>query len=120
MCAPCPLPAGSPAEAQLLLMHLSQVVNVLEHRAHPSHIAWKGGALLAALDATRDNWMPRHQWVAGGMLLPPPVTQAAAAQAGGPAGMQQQLGPGAGTTLSTAAAGRHAKLFYYCKAESGY
>jgi hypothetical protein len=65
--------------------------------------------------------MPRHQWVAGGMVLPPPATQAAAAaQAGGPAGLQQQLGPGAGTTLSTAAAGRHAKLFYYCKAESGY
>lgn len=103
----------------LTLLLLMQVVNVLEQRAHPTHIAWKGAALLAALDAGRENWLPRHQWVQGGMVLRPPV----AAKAGKQAKTGQN---GAGTpaaaasnSLSTAAAGRHAKLCYYIKAEQG-
>lgn len=99
-----------------------QVVNVLEHRGHPSHIAWKGGALLAALDAGRENWLPRHQWVQGGMVLHAPDAVktlkhpkqglAGAAAAGAP-------GVAGASGLSAAAAGRHAKLCYYIKAEQG-
>eukprot|EP00775_Hariotina_reticulata_P009147 gene9147-9315_t len=39
-----------------------QVVSVLEPRAHPAHIVWFGGALLAALDSGRENWTSRQQF----------------------------------------------------------
>jgi len=121
-----------------------QVVSCLEPRAEPAHVAWKGAALLAALDAGRENWLPRHQWVDGGMVLPAPpaakgATGAAAAAAAAAASKKAagagaaaaaagagSAGAGAGSggatgsgSNSTAAAGRHTKLFYYCRAEQG-
>lgn len=85
---------------------MPQVVSTLEPRAEPAHVTWKGAALLAALDSGRENWLPRHQWVDGGMSVPAPKTAAAAV----PAGVGSNC---------TAAAGRHTKLFYYCRAEQG-
>lgn len=103
----------------LLLPHHTQVVNVLEQRAHPTHIAWKGGALLAALDAGRENWLPRHQWVQGGMVLRAPTNPKLAKQVkAGPNSAGTPVSAAA-NSLSTAAAGRHAKLCYYIKAEQG-
>jgi hypothetical protein len=115
----------------------AQVVSTLEPRAEPAHVTWKGAALLAALDSGRENWLPRHQWLDGGMVLPAPAAKgpskgaaaaaaavpkkasgaAAAAALGGAAGSG---GAAAGTgSNSVAAAGRHTKLFYYCRAEQG-
>lgn len=99
-------------------------------------MTYKGAALLAALDAGRENWLPRHQWVDGGLVLPgpqavagkqQPATAAAAAGAAGKKGAGTASGGGAGGGASgtgtgsncTAAAGRHTKLFYYCRAEQG-
>jgi hypothetical protein len=112
-----------------------QVVSTLEPRAEPAHVTWKGAALLAALDSGRENWLPRHQWVDGGMVLPAPVakTPAAAAAAGsGPGGKKAAAAAASGVGVAgsggaaagagsntTSAAGRHTKLFYYCRAEQG-
>eukprot|EP00879_Flechtneria_rotunda_P025865 GHRR01027519.1.p1 GENE.GHRR01027519.1~~GHRR01027519.1.p1 ORF type:complete len:299 (+),score=85.06 GHRR01027519.1:229-1125(+) len=84
-----------------------QLVSVLEPKAYPAHIAWKGGALLAALDSGRENWLPKEQWVQGGMAFP----------SGNPG--KPGAGHIAGGSLANAAAGRHAKLCYYLKAEQG-
>jgi hypothetical protein len=73
-------------------------------------VTWKGAALLAALDSGRENWLPRHQWVDGGMTEPSAPKTAGAAAAAVPAGVGSNC---------TAAAGRHTKLFYYCRAEQG-
>lgn len=105
----------------------TQIVSTLEPRAEPAHVTWKGAALLAALDSGRENWLPRHQWVDGGMVLPAPGAAGGAAQKGagltaaaasGGAGGSGGAAAGAAAS-STAAAGRHTKLFYYCKAEQG-
>lgn len=112
-----------------------QVVSSLEPRAEPAHVAWKGAALLAALDAGRENWLPRQQWVDGGMVLPAPVSAGAAGAGGGAAAAggaaakkassaAEAAGGSGGSAASTgsnsvAAAGRHTKLFYYCRAEQG-
>jgi hypothetical protein len=115
----------------------AQVVSTLEPRAEPAHVTWKGAALLAALDSGRENWLPRHQWVDGGMVLPAPAAKgpskgsagaaampkkaagaAAAAALGGGAAGSGGAAAGSGSN-SVAAAGRHTKLFYYCRAEQG-
>lgn len=117
-----------------------QVVSTLEPRAEPAHVTWKGAALLAALDSGRENWLPRHQWVDGGMVLPAPAAakkpSAAAAAGSGPGGKKAAAaataaaasgggvagsgGAAAGAGSNAAgAASRHTKLFYYCRAEQG-
>jgi hypothetical protein len=74
------------------------MVNVLEPKCDPRHTAWRGAALLAALDSLangRAPWLQRSQWEAGG--------------AGG--------GPVAGR--AGAAANRHARLFAALRAQQG-
>ena len=76
------------------------MVNALEPKGDARTAAWRGAAVLAALDATaaggRDHWLARRQWDAD-------------AAAGG----------GGGAAPAWAAPSRHAKLFAYLKAQQG-
>lgn len=123
----CTLPLLSPLPPSLP----QQIVSTLEPRAEPAHIVWKGAALMAALDGGRENWLLRHQWVEGGMTQQPPAARAEAAAAAAKAALGGStlaagtagVGGGGAAVLGpsnvSAAAGRHTKLFYYCRGEQG-
>ena len=123
-------------------------MSALEPRQLPQDTIWKGGVLLGVLDASRDNWVMRHQWVEGGATAAAEAAAAAiaagdgapAAAAGGagegarggtpaPANRtgggasSQKSGPSGGGVQPSIREGaigtRHAKLFYYVKAQQG-
>jgi hypothetical protein len=77
------------------------MVNVLEPKCDPRHTAWRGAALLAALDSTasgRDLWLQRRQWAVG---------EAGGGEAGAPPGR------------AASAANRHARLFGSLRSQQG-
>ncbi|KAK6138891.1 hypothetical protein DH2020_027365 [Rehmannia glutinosa] len=42
-------------------------VEVLQSRTNPAFVTWKGGAILAILDFTRDAWIHREDWIRNGI-----------------------------------------------------
>ncbi|XP_074560613.1 actin-related protein 9 [Curcuma longa] len=42
-------------------------VEVLQSRTNPIFVSWKGGAILGILDATRDAWIHREDWIKNGV-----------------------------------------------------
>ncbi|GFP95906.1 actin-related protein 9 [Phtheirospermum japonicum] len=44
-------------------------VEVLQSRTNPTFVSWKGGAILAVLDFTRDAWIHREDWIRNGIHI---------------------------------------------------
>ncbi|KAL3626400.1 Actin-like protein arp9 [Castilleja foliolosa] len=44
-------------------------VEVLQSRTNPTFVSWKGGAILAVLDFTRDAWIHREDWIRNGVHI---------------------------------------------------
>ncbi|KAL6532407.1 Actin-like protein arp9 [Orobanche gracilis] len=44
-------------------------VEVLQSRTNPAFVSWKGGAILAILDFTRDAWIHREDWIKNGIHI---------------------------------------------------
>ncbi|KAL2601193.1 hypothetical protein AAZX31_10G177900 [Glycine max] len=42
-------------------------VEVLQSRANPTFVSWKGGAILGVLDLGRDAWISREDWIHNGV-----------------------------------------------------
>ncbi|MCO5552041.1 hypothetical protein L7F22_005551 [Adiantum nelumboides] len=55
---------------QAIPVHESiDTVEVLPPRMETGMIGWKGGAIVAVLDFTRDTWVQREDWVGGGLRV---------------------------------------------------
>ncbi|KAI4345773.1 hypothetical protein L6164_012869 [Bauhinia variegata] len=44
-------------------------VEVLQPRANPTFVPWKGGAILGVLDFARDAWLHREDWIRNGIHI---------------------------------------------------
>ncbi|CAA0806660.1 Actin-related protein 9 [Striga hermonthica] len=44
-------------------------VEVLQSRTNTAFVSWKGGAILAVLDYTRDAWIHREDWIKNGIHI---------------------------------------------------
>ncbi|WJX18767.1 Actin-like protein arp9 [Trifolium repens] len=42
-------------------------VEVIQSRANPTFVSWKGGAILGVLDVGRDAWINREDWIQNGV-----------------------------------------------------